>query len=113
MIVNETNKALVAKVQAAEIIPKGFKNEAALIESIVDNCRGRRTVMLTGNYVVREGENVKQGDPRLLGEEMLLTIDLCARAVSRCVKAGIAPPAVSTMHWAAAVSHSQVSPMRG
>jgi hypothetical protein len=91
---NGTRKLIVDRVQAARITPKGFKSEEAMLDSIVQSCRGKRTLMLTGNYAVKEGPNIEQGDRRLLGEDMLLTIELCARAYKRCVDAGVEPPAI-------------------
>lgn len=86
---------LVTKVQASRIVPPpGYQNEEAMLDSIVNNCRGKQTLMQTGNYVVREGPNVESGDPRLLGEGMLMTIELCARVYRRCVDAGVWPPAI-------------------
>ncbi len=91
---------LVAKVKAARITPKGFYGEEALLDDMVlmvRTCPRQRTLMLTGNYVVREGPNTEPGDPRLLGEEMLLTIELCARAYKRCVEAKVEPPTILLM----------------
>src|SRR5271157_1540326 len=90
----EGQKALLEKVHAARISPKGFQSEEAMVDDMVQSCRGKRTLMLTGNYTVREGPNTEPGDPRLLGDGMLLTIELCARAYKRCVEAGVEPPTV-------------------
>ncbi len=93
----QDKKALVAKVQAAKITPKGFHSEEAMLDNIVTmvrTCPKKRTLMLTGNYVVRDGPNVGPGDPRLLGHEILLTIELCARAYKRCVEAKVEPPTI-------------------
>jgi len=81
-------------VRNATFKPKGFPDEAALLESIVQSCKGARTAMLTANYVVKEGPNTEPDDPRLLGEKMLLTIELCARVHARCVSLGVDPPAL-------------------
>ncbi|MFH0737139.1 MAG: hypothetical protein V1827_00650 [Candidatus Micrarchaeota archaeon] len=85
-------KETVEKVKKTAIVPKGFKNEAALVDHIADSCQGKRTLMLTGNYVVGEGEDMLPDDPRLLGEKMLLTIELCLRVRERCIERGIMPP---------------------
>ncbi len=91
-VLSQDKKASVAKVQASRISPKGFESEEAMLDSIAQSCRGKRSVMLTGNYVVREGPNIEQEDPRLLGEGMLLTVELCARTYRKCVGTGIEPP---------------------
>ncbi|NYZ77172.1 hypothetical protein H0O02_02550, partial [Candidatus Micrarchaeota archaeon] len=85
---------LIAKIKNMRITPKGFASEAALLESIVNSCSGKRTIMLTGNYAVKEGPNITTGDPRLLGEDMFLTIELCARVHQKCAQQGIEPPAL-------------------
>jgi hypothetical protein len=85
---------MLTKVREAVFRPKGFRDENALVESIARGCAGKRTAMITGNYTVKEGPDTAAGDPRLLGEEMLLTIELAARAYGRCVELGIEPPAI-------------------
>ncbi|MFH0885301.1 MAG: hypothetical protein V1861_06340 [Candidatus Micrarchaeota archaeon] len=83
---------MLIKIREAAFRPKGFKDENALLEGIARSCAVRRTIMITGNYTVKEGPDTPLGDPRLLGTEMLLTIELAARAYGRCVKLGIEPP---------------------
>jgi hypothetical protein len=51
-------------------------------------------VILTANYTVKEGPETKEGDPRLLGEQMLLTIELAARVYGRCMDIGVETPAI-------------------
>jgi len=77
-----------------KIIPKGFPNETALVESIVHQCVGTRTAMITGNYALWAGPNIEEGDNRLLGTSMLLTIRLCAEVWHLCNEAGINPPTI-------------------
>ncbi len=87
-------KDAVRKAQEATFRPAGFKDEKALVESIARGCRGRRTAMITGNYTVKEGPETVEGDPRLLGPEMLLTIELAGRVYAKCLELGIEPPAI-------------------
>jgi hypothetical protein len=77
-----------------KIVPKGFPSEAALVENIVGQCRGKKTAMLTGNYALWEGPNIEKGDNRLLGKSMLLTIQLCAKVWHSCIQAGTKPPTI-------------------
>lgn len=88
---------MLSKIRETPFLPKGFKDENALLEGIARGCALRRTVMVTGNYTPREGPDTPLGDPRLLGIEMLLTIELAARAYGRCVKRGIKPPTIALL----------------
>jgi hypothetical protein len=74
------------------IRPKGFENEKILVDNIVSSCRKRRTAMITGNYVVKEGANTVSGDRRLLGNSMLSTVELCAKVIEECTKEGVQQP---------------------
>ncbi|MCI0503704.1 hypothetical protein L0Y65_03255 [Candidatus Micrarchaeota archaeon] len=85
---------MLTKIKEAAFRPKGFADENALIEGIARGCKDRRTAMLTGNYTVKEGPETREGDPRLLGEQMLLTIELAARVYGRCMDMGIETPAI-------------------
>jgi hypothetical protein len=86
--------AVAETIRSAVFTPRGFKDQAALVESIAYSCRGKRTAMITGNYTVKEGPDTLESDPRLLGHEMLLTIELAGRVYGRCVELGIEPPAI-------------------
>jgi hypothetical protein len=88
---------MLTKVREMAFKPRGFKDENALLEGIARGCALRRTVMVTGNYTPREGPDTPLGDPRLLGFEMLLTIELAARAYGRCVELGIEPPTIALL----------------
>jgi hypothetical protein len=88
---------MLTKVREMAFKPRGFKDENALLDGIARGCALRRTVMVTGNYTPREGPDTHLGDPRLLGFEMLLTIELAARAYGRCVKMGIKPPTIALL----------------
>ncbi|MEW6749221.1 MAG: hypothetical protein AB1295_05945 [Candidatus Micrarchaeota archaeon] len=76
------------------IIPRGFPSERLLIDNIALGCRGEKILMLTGNYTVRAAPDMEEDDSRLLGPEMLLTIDLCVRVFRRCQELGIKPPSL-------------------
>lgn len=85
---------MLTNIREAKFTPKGFKDENALVESITRSCAGKRTAMITGNYTVKDGADTLMGDPRLLGSEMLLTIELAGRVYAKCVELGIEPPTI-------------------
>jgi len=89
-----TKTALVQEVRRAAIHHGAFRNEAAMVESLAESCRGKRTTLLTGSYTVREGPLTPAGDRRLLGLDMFLTIELCARVYRKCAESGIETPAI-------------------
>jgi hypothetical protein len=85
---------MLTKIRSARFRPNGFTDEKSLVEGIAKSCAFRKTAMLTGNYSVKESQGALSGNPRLLGEEMLLTIELAARVYGKCLESGITPPAV-------------------
>jgi len=91
------NKEMLLEVISAKFIPKGFKDEAEFIESIVHLCKTKRTVLLTGNYVLKEGPNTESEDKRLLGKSMLLSVELCARVYRRCLESSVRLPTIAIL----------------
>lgn len=85
---------LIREVRRAPIRHSAFSSEAALLDHLAESCRGKRIAMLTGNYTIREGPLTPPGDRRLLGPDMMLTIELCARVYEKCAETGIETPAI-------------------
>jgi hypothetical protein len=85
---------MLKTIRETAITPRGFGSEKALVEGIARSCAGRKTAMITGNYTVMGSPETPEGDPRLLGRGMLLTIELAGRAYGKCVEMGIEPPTV-------------------